>query len=376
MRHPAEAIAGAAERFPWRDLAAQDRSLRAEIREAVDGVLASGRYIGGPEVEALEAELATSLDVRHVITVNSGTDALVLILRAAGIGPGDEVIVPSYTFVASATTVAWVGARPVFADSLADEFCVDPASVEAAMTPRTRAVVAVHLFGRPADMDALSALCRRHRVALIEDAAQAFGGRHGGRPLGSIGTAGAFSFYPTKNLACAGDGGAVATNDAELAATIRSLRQHGLGNAETAERLGTNSRLDAVQAAVLRIKLPHVEGWNAARRRLAETYRAGLAGTRARAPGAPLDGDHVYHQFVIGHPSRDSLRAYLARHGIPSMVYYETPCHRQPVFQPQAALAFPHAEAWSRTALALPIYPELSLESVHAVCAAIRDFDR
>ena len=374
MQHSAGDLSVAPELFPWRDLAAQDRSLREEIRRAVDAVLASGRYIGGPEVEALEAELASSLGVAHVVTVNSGTDALALILRAAGIAQGDEVIVPSYTFVATATAVASC-AQPVFADSLPDDFCIDPASVEAAITPRTRAVVAVHLFGRAADMQALSALCRRRHLLLIEDAAQAFGARDRDRAVGSLGTAAAFSFYPTKNLACAGDGGAVSTNDAQLAATVRSLRAHGFGSSSTVERLGTNSRLDAVQAAILRVKLPHVAKGNAARRALAAAYRTGLTGTRARTPHPTPQAEHVYHQFAITHPSRDELRTHLTQRGIPSMVYYETPCHRQPYFTNARTPALPNADAWSRTALALPIYPELSPASIAAVCKAVHEFE-
>jgi len=363
--------------IPLLDLAAQDASLRDELRAAVDGVLASGSYVGGPEGAALERELAHALNVGDVVAVNSGTDALVLALRAAGIGPGDEVIVPSFTFIATASAVSLAGAVPVFADSLPDRFTVDPAAVAAAVTPRTAAVIAVHLFGEPAELDALSSVCASHDLLLIEDVAQAFGARYRGAIAGSAGALAAFSFYPTKNLACAGDGGAVATNDAALAGVLRSLRNHGRGDRNTHVRLGVNSRLDEVQAAILRVKLPHVAAWNARRRALADVYRRGLEGTRAICPAPPPHAVHVYNQFVIVHPQRDALREHLAAAGIATALYYGTPCHRQPLYAGGGGgPELPMADRWSRMVLALPIHPELPAAAVDAVCAAIRLFER
>ena len=361
--------------IPLRDLAAQDASLRGEIRAAVDRVLASGAYVGGAEGAALERELADALNVDEVVTVNSGTDALVLALRAAGIGAGDEVIVPSYTFIATASAVSLTGAVPVFADSLPDRFTVDPAAVAAAVTRRTAAVIAVHLFGEPAELDALARVCASNGLLLIEDVAQAFGARYRGVRAGATGALSAFSFYPTKNLACAGDGGAVATRDGALAVLLRSLRNHGRGDGQTHVRLGVNSRLDEVQAAILRVKLPHLARWNARRVALAGVYRRGLAGTRAICPAPPPHAEHVYNQFVIVHPDRDALRERLSAAGIGTALYYDTPCHRQPLYASESNAAAPAADRWSRTALALPIYPELPVSAAEAVCAEIRSFD-
>lgn len=359
-------------RIPFRDIEAQDASLRSEIRAAVDSVLGSGRYVGGPQASALERDLAEALDVAHVVTVNSGTDAVVLALRAAGIGPGDEVIVPSYTFIATASAVSLVGATPIFTDVVAEGFTIDPSAVAAAVTTRTRAVIAVHLFGEPAALEELTALCADEGLLLVEDVAQAFGATYRGRPVGGFGTLAALSFYPTKNLACAGDGGAVATNDAGLATMVRSLANHGATGPQQYARLGVNSRLDDIQAAILRVKLPHVERWNDTRRRLAGAYCDGLRGVPVRLPQPPAHVQHVYHQFVIETARRDALREHLADAGIETAVYYPTPCHLQPMYAGAAQPTLPVAEAASRTSLALPIYPELSLEAVRHVCAQVR----
>jgi UDP-N-acetyl-3-dehydro-alpha-D-glucosamine 3-aminotranferase len=361
-------------RIPFRDLAAQDASLSTALRRAIDEVLASGVYVGGPQGATLEHELAHTLGVRHVVGVNSGTDALVLALRAAGIGAGDEVIVPTYTFIATASAVSLSGAAPVFVDCAPGRFVMDAAAVASAVTPRTRAVIAVHIFGEPADLVPLADICARYGLLLIEDAAQAFGARYRGVPVGATGALAAFSFYPTKNLACAGDGGAVATNDDAFAATIRSLRAHGCDDQQAHVRLGLNSRLDETQAAILRVKLPYVEGWNARRRVLAAAYRDGIRKTPAYTPDSPPYVAHVFNQFVIGHPHRDELRAHLDRAGISTAVYYARPCHRQPLYAERSEQRLPVAEEWSRNALALPIYPELPLAAVERICGEIRAF--
>jgi len=362
------------ERIQLHDLRAQDAALQPELRKAVDDVLRSGLYVGGPQTDALEHDLATYLAVPHVVAVNSGTDALFLILRAAGIGTGDEVVVPSYTFIASATAVSLAGAVPVFVDSLHHRFTIDPKSASAAVTARTRALIAVHLFGEPADLDELRALCDRAGILLIEDVAQAFGARYRDGVLGSFGGAAAFSFYPTKNFACAGDGGAIAVRNAAFAETLRSLRDHGRRDRDTHVRLGVNSRLDEIQAAMLRVKLPHVDTWNDRRRGLAELYCDGLRGTHARVPHPSRHVRHVYNQFVIAHPERDGLQARLNAAGIQTAVYYARPCHRQPLYLTETTPELPVAEEWSRSALALPMYPELPERSVEQICDEIRSF--
>jgi dTDP-4-amino-4,6-dideoxygalactose transaminase len=337
-------------------------------------VLSSGKYVGGAQGDALEFELSQALGIGHVVVVNSGTDALVLALKAAGIGPGDEVIVPSYTFIATASAVSLAGAIPVFADSESGRFTLDPAAVSAAVTARTRAVIAVHLFGEPADVDRLRAVCERHHLLLIEDVAQAFGARYRNVAAGAVGRLSAFSFYPTKNLGCAGDGGAVATNDAGLAALVRSFANHGRSDHTTHVRLGLNSRLDEIQAAVLRVKLPHVARWNEERRARAAAYRDGVLGTRIELPLPPPEHvRHVYNQFMVSHPERDALREHLASAGIPTALYYR-PCHLQPLYAASARQSLPVAESWSRTSLALPMYPELPLAAVARICAEIRSF--
>jgi dTDP-4-amino-4,6-dideoxygalactose transaminase len=339
-------------------------------------VLSSGKYVGGAQCDALELALSHALGVEHVVVVNSGTDALVMALKAAGIGPGDEVIVPSYTFIATASAVSLAGAVPVFVDSEAGRFTMDPAAVSGALTARTRAVVAVHIFGEPADLDRLGAVCERHQLLLIEDVAQAFGARYKNVAAGATGGLSAFSFYPTKNLGCAGDGGAVATNDAALAALVRSFSNHGRSDHATHVRLGLNSRLDEMQAAILRVKLPHVARWNEERRDRAAAYRDGLLGTRVELALLPPDDvRHVYNQFMVSHPERDALRAHLASVGIPTALYYR-PCHLQPLYAACARQSLPVAEAWSRTSLALPMYPELPLAAVARICAEIRSFEK
>ena len=355
------------------DLIEQYRALQEPIDRAIAEVLASGRFVLGPNVEAFEDELAAYLGVEHAVALNSGTDALVLALRACDVGAGDEVIVPTYTFISTPESVALTGARPVFVDCAPGSFNLDVEAVQRAITPRTRAVIPVHLFGEPASMEPLARICGDSGLRLVEDAAQAFGATYQGESAGALGHAWTFSFYPSKNLAAYGDGGAVATDDDELAEQVRSLRDHGRVEGYLHDRIGTNSRLDELQAAVLRAKLPHVDEWNESRRFRAEAYRELLSGTRCEIPETPPDRIHVYHQFVVAHPRRDQIRDALSAAGIASAVYYPVPCHLQPVFahlgEPPS---LPIAERWAGTVLALPIYPELPMSGVERICETIR----
>jgi dTDP-4-amino-4,6-dideoxygalactose transaminase len=366
--------AGAAPpRIPIADPAAEYRELAAELDAAVGRVLASGRYILGPEGAALEREIAAYVGAAHAIGVASGTDALHLALRAAGIGPGDEVIVPAFTFIATAEAVSHAGARPVFADIELETFCLDPRSLEANLTPRTRAVIAVHLYGQSAPIAEIAALCRERRLALIEDCAQALGADEGGVRAGAWGDFGCFSFYPTKNLAAAGDAGMVTAREARHAEAIRMLRHHGSRSSYLHDAIGYNSRLDELQAAILRVKLAHLDRFNAARAAIARLYRELLAGTLLMLPKEHGRGRHVWHQFTVRSARRDALREALERAGIASMIYYPVPLHRQPVYASQCAgLVLPAAEEAAKRVLSLPIFPQLAEEGVRRVCETLR----
>ncbi len=366
--------------IPFGDLKRRTRALQAELEAAARRVLESGWFILGPEVEAFEAEFAAWIGARYAVGVGSGTDALALALRALGIGPGDEVITTAMSAAFTALAISLVGATPVFVDIDPETGNLDPAAVEAAVTPRTRAIVPVHLYGRPADLEPLLATARRHGLALVEDCAQAHGARYRGRPVGTWGVAGAFSFYPTKNLGALGDGGAVVTDDPELAERIRRLRDGGQAGRYEHVELGMNSRLDALQAAFLRTFLPHVEAWNARRRRIAARYRAGLAdlpGVELLAP-PPEDVEEVVHLFAVLVDDREGLRSFLRERGIGTGIHYPRPIPHQPAY---ASLGhrpgdFPAAEAFAARTLSLPCYPELTDEEVDQVIAAIRAWAR
>jgi dTDP-4-amino-4,6-dideoxygalactose transaminase len=336
----------------------------------------------GPEIEGFEQELAAILGVRHAVAVSSGTDALLVALMALGIGPGDEVIVPTYSFFATAGSVCRVGATPVFVDIDPVTFGIDADATARALSPKTRAILPVHLYGLPCDLDPILALAARTGAAVIEDAAQAIGARYRGRPVGGIGTAGCFSFFPSKNLGAFGDGGFVTTTDAALAAEIRLLRNHGAEPKYFHARIGGNFRLDAIQAAVLRVKLPHLAAWTEARQRNAHRYRElaaefGLTG-RIELPSELDDRTHIYNQFVIRGPERDALRAHLTARGIGTEIYYPVPFHLQDCFKNLGYTpgAFPVAEAQANDSLALPIYPELSEAQQTEVVNAVRTFYR
>lgn len=340
---------------------------------ALARVLASGRVLLGEETEAFEREFAAYCGVKHCVGVGNGLDALHLVLRAWGIGPGDEVIVPSHTFIATWLAVSQAGATPVPVEPDAASFNLDPAGVEAAITPRTRALVPVHLYGRPAAMDALREIAARHGLKLLEDAAQAHGARLGVRRCGALGDAAAFSFYPGKNLGALGDGGAVTTDDDALAERIRLLRNYGSRVKYRHEAAGYNTRLDELQAAFLRERLKDLEADNARRREIAQDYLAGLPGATGLGLPAVDDGvEPVWHLFVVRHAQRDRLAAELLSRGVATLVHYPTPPHRQAAYGEFATLELPIADRLSAEVLSLPMDPTLDDDGVAAVVASVR----
>jgi len=363
-------------KVPMLNLAAQYEAVHAEVREAIDRVLESQAYILGPEVEALEQEIAELCGVPHAIGVSSGTDAILATLMALGIGPGDEVIVPTFTFFATAGCVARLGARPVFVDVLPETYNINPEAVEAAVTPRTKAIIPVHLYGQCARMDRVMAIADRHGLAVIEDAAQALGAAYDGRPAGSFGTAGTFSFYPTKNLSAMGEAGMIVTRDEALARKLRSIRDHGQNPRYYYHHIGGNFRLDGIQGAILRVKLKKLTDWNEARRRNADRYDRALKGTSIVPPMTEARCRHVYHQYTVRSPRRDALQQHLAEAGVGSAVYYPLCLHQQPCF---ASLGYkegdcPVAEQAAREVLSLPISPELTESQQDYVIEALQKF--
>ncbi|HEX9181945.1 MAG TPA: DegT/DnrJ/EryC1/StrS family aminotransferase, partial [Burkholderiales bacterium] len=349
------------------------REVGAEVRAALERVLASGHFILGPEGAALEREIAALCGVPHAVACNSGTDALHLALRAAGVGPGDEVVTPAFTFIATAEAIAYVHARPVFADVDAASFNITAATLERALTPRTRAVIVVHLFGQCAEMPPIVELCRKRGLVLIEDCAQAIGADWAGTAAGAWGDFGCFSFYPTKNLGAYGDAGLVTTREAKHDAMLRMLRHHGSKVTYSHEVIGLNSRLDEMQAAILRVKLKHLARFTAARRAHAVRYRELLAGAKLQLPYEHGRGAHIYHQFTVRLAGRDAAKKTLADAGIAAGIYYPVPLHKQPVFEKEyARLSLPASEAASREVLSLPIYPQLSDEQLRHVAGTLR----
>ena len=361
------------------DLKAQHSAIRNDIHDAVERVLTSQHFILGPEVEALEHEIAGVCGARFAVGVSSGTDALLASLMAIQVGPGDEVITTPFSFFATAGVIARLGARPVFVDIDPATFNIDASRLESAVTPRTRAILPVHLFGRCADMEAITAVAERHGLDVIEDAAQAIGSTDDrGRRAGTMGRAGCFSFFPSKNLGGAGDGGMVVTDDADLADRLRLLRVHGARPKYHHRILGGNFRLDALQAAILRVKLKHLPAWNEARRRNAAQYRV-LFDSRGLPGRASLPSDvpgHIYNQFVVRFRDRDRLQAVMQERGIQTEVYYPVPLHFQECFRDYGYRrgAFPEAESAAGEALALPVYPELTGARQAYVVDTITDF--
>jgi dTDP-4-amino-4,6-dideoxygalactose transaminase len=367
-------------KVPLLDLEAQYRPLRSELIDALTRVADSQRYIMGPEVAALETELAARLDVRHAVAVSSGTDALLVALMTLGIGPGDEVVTSTYSFFATAGCVARLGARPVLVDIDPVTFNIDTSSAAAAITSKTKAILPVHLFGLSADLDPLLAAAGRAGIPVLEDAAQAIGATYGVRQVGGLGAAGCFSFFPSKNLGAFGDAGLVTSNDDDLARRVRLLRMHGMEPKYVHHVVGGNFRMDEIQAAVLRVKAPHLPAWTEARRANAARYRALFRETaldgRIMLPIEPEGCRHIYNQFVIRVADRDGLKAHLDARGIGSEVYYPIPFHLQPCFEylGYTAGAFPHAERAAKESLAIPIYGELTSEQQEVVVKAIAEY--
>lgn len=359
--------------IPQIDLTRQHAALKAELLEVVERILSSSHFILGPEVRALETEVAALCGVRHGVGVASGTDALALALRALGVGPGDEVITGAFSFVASASTILHVGATPVFVDIDLDTYTLDPELAERALTPRTKAIVVVHLYGHPAPMDWLTRIAKPHGVAVIEDAAQAIGATYAGRPVGSLGEVGCLSFYPTKNLGACGDAGMVVTDREDLAERVRRLRSHGAREKYHHLELGWSSRLDELQAGLLRVKLRHLPEWIEARRRLAARYRTLLSVLPLTLPMERPLAHHIYHHYTVRFPRRDALAQALTDLGVGTALHYPLPLPAQPVFGSRAAeREFPRAWQASREVLSLPCFPELTDAEIEIVAKAVR----
>lgn len=367
--------------MPFLDLKAQFATIQDELVPAILRVLESQHFILGAEVETFEKEIAIAACCKYAIGCASGSDALILALLALEIGRGDEVITTPFTFVASAGAIARVGAKPVFVDIDSETYNIDPLAIRKAITPRTKAIMPVHLYGLTAEMNEIESIASDHRIPVVEDAAQAIGARYEGRAAGSMGLLGCFSFFPSKNLGAAGDGGMITTNDAALTDRLRVLRVHGARKKYEYEMLGINSRLDALQAAILRVKLRHLDRWASARRRNADRYRELFHEFRLNSmvtsPIAPPRLTHVYNQFTIRIKERNALREHLQSRGVPTEVYYPKPLHLQKAF---AYLGhrqgdFPVSEAASSEVISLPIYPELNEQQQRDIVAAIADFD-
>jgi dTDP-4-amino-4,6-dideoxygalactose transaminase len=365
---------------PLLDLCPVHSPILSELKAVLNGVLESNRFIGGPEVDAFEAEVAEYVGAKHGVGVSSGTDALIVSMMAIGIGPGDEVIVPSFTFFATAGSVWRLGATPVFCDMDDSTFNLDPTELERLVTSKTKAVIPVHLFGQAADMDAIGTFCREHGVSTIEDAAQAIGADIGSQRVGSIGTTGCFSFFPSKNLGAIGDGGLVTTNDASLADRIRSLKDHGATQRYYHAEVGGNFRLDAIQAAALRVKLRKLEGWHEQRRANAAAYIAGFQELEDRGvlllPREVSGRRHVFNQFVIRTPKRDDLQKYLGERKIGTAIYYPVPLHLQECFKKadQAPPSLPRTEQAAKEVLAIPVFPGLTEAQRDKVIGCMREF--
>lgn len=361
---------------PQFDLTRQYKKIEREVEAKVHETLASGAYILGPALVNFEKSFAEYNEVKYAFGVASGTDALLLALRAADIKPGDEVITTAFTFFATAEVIAILGAKPVFADIKLDNYNIDPEDIARKITPRTKAIMPVHLFGLPCNMDPILKLAKEHNLVVIEDCAQAVGAQYKGKKAGSFGDFGCFSFFPTKNLGCCGDGGAIITNREEMAEKIRMLRVHGSKKKYYHEFLGYNSRLDTIQAAILEVKLKHLDEWIESRRSIANFYNSSLRDIVIQVPEEQIDTFHVYHQYTLRVENRDKLVEHLKMKGIGTAIYYPLPLHLQPAlkhlgYKPQT---LPNTERACEEVISLPIFPELERREMEEVVNAIREF--
>lgn len=365
------------------DLISQYEKIKPAVDSAIEQILMSAQFINGPDVKAFQAELESYLGVKHVIPCANGTDALQIALMALGLKPGDEVITPSFTFIATTEVIALLGLKPVFVDVDRDTFCIDPAQIEAAITDKTKAIVPVHLYGQAANMEEIMAIADKHNLFVVEDNAQAIGGDYhmasGDVKTGTIGHIGCTSFFPSKNLGCYGDGGAIFTNDDELASEMRMIVNHGQSKRYYHDRVGVNSRLDTIQAAVLRIKLKELDDYIASRRKVADHYDSFLAQfPTIQAPVRGENSKHVFHQYtmILDGVDRTALHEHLASKDIPSMIYYPVPAHRQKMFSVfgSAETDLPVTDWLSERVLSLPIHTEMDNEQLNYICAAIEEF--
>jgi dTDP-4-amino-4,6-dideoxygalactose transaminase len=365
------------QRIPLVDLGSQYEMIKKQVRAAIDSVFDGGRFVLGDNVKAFEKEFAEFCGAEHAIAVANGTQALMIAMRACGLQSGDEVITTPNTFIATSEAITANGCRVVFVDIDPDTYTMDVSAIEDCITERTRAIVPVHLFGQPADMDPILEIAGRHGLKVIEDAAQAHGAKYKGRTVGTLGDVACFSFYPGKNLGAYGDGGAIVTDDSDIADMALMLRNHGRHKKFEHEIEGINSRLDEIQAAVLRVKLPHLDRWNRLRRGNAAEYDRLLGGTGVVTPRVAEYSEHVYHLYVIRSDSRDALRAHLDRSGIASGIHYPVPLHLQPAYSylDRRRGAFPVTEASSAAILSLPMFPELTSEQIGLISGVIADFN-
>ena len=366
-------MSGERSKLPLVDLKAQHASIAAEVQAALDRVMANTDFILGADVAAFEEEFARYCEAEQCVGLDSGMSALELGMRAMGIGPGDEVITPAGSFIASSSAISFTGATPVWVDVDAATYNIDPDLIEAAITPRTKAIMAVHLYGQPADMDAILEVGRKHGLPVIEDACQSHGARYKGRRTGSMGAFAAFSFYPAKNLGAYGDAGALTTNDAELAEKVRMMRNYGQREKYDHVYLAWNRRLDTIQAAVLRVKLRHLDRWNASRRTIASLYDELLKDAGVTLPRTSPDVEHVYHLYVVQVEGRDKVQQELSAQGVGSGIHYPVPIHLQEAYRAAGfgRGSFPVTESAAERVLSLPMYPELTEEGVRRVAAAL-----
>lgn len=359
------------------DLKRQYQHYKPEIDRAIQAVITSAQFINGPDVTKLAEELQDYLNVRYAIPCASGTDALQLALMALDIQPGDEIITTPFTFISTAETIALLGARPVYADIDEKTYNIDPAKIEAAITPQTRAVIPVHLYGHPADLDAILSISQKHNIALIEDSAQAVGARYKGKPVCSFGDIGCISFFPSKNLGAYGDAGMVVTNNEKLAEKIKMVANHGSRRRYYHELLGVNSRLDTIQAAVLRVKLKYLDQWNRKRQDIAAYYNQGLQNSGIGTPFVADYAEHIYHQYTIQVENRDALQTFLRGKNIPSAIHYPVPLHLQPAFRSLSGYQegdFPVAEQVAGKVISLPMHPDLTRQEQDYIMDGILEF--